>query len=179
MLAWPPGREANSDVSAPLYTRHRPRLHGRDCSRQSPAFPPLHMDVQVPRSTGQGLLLQSFCIPAIHGGQMQEVGQCREQLPRKPKPRGPSGHREDSDPPRQQRPFHRYRALAAVPGAAPERFVRLIHLVPLRSCAPQRRGAVVVAPMAGELAACADVWEFSRPARPDDRRHYLEAPVDG
>ena len=24
MLALPPGREANSDVSAPLYTRHRP-----------------------------------------------------------------------------------------------------------------------------------------------------------
>ena len=27
------------------------RLHGRDCSRQSPAFPPLHMDVQVPQRT--------------------------------------------------------------------------------------------------------------------------------
>jgi len=32
------------------------------------------MDVQVPRSTWQGLLLQSFCIPAIHGGQMCESG---------------------------------------------------------------------------------------------------------
>ncbi len=63
----------------------------------------------------------------------------------------PSGDREDSDPPRQQRPLHRYRALAAV----------------------------TVVPMAGELATCADVWAFSRPARPDDRRHYLEAPVDG
>jgi hypothetical protein len=39
----PLGREANSDFSAALYTRHRPRLQGRDCSRQSPAFPPLHM----------------------------------------------------------------------------------------------------------------------------------------
>ncbi len=29
---------------------------------------------QVPRSTGQGLLLQSFCISAIHGGQMCESG---------------------------------------------------------------------------------------------------------
>ncbi len=63
----------------------------------------------------------------------------------------PSGDREDSDPPRQQRPLHRYCALAAV----------------------------TVVPMAGELATCADVWAFSRPARPDDRRHYLEAPVDG
>ena len=61
--------------------------------------------------------------------------------------------------------FHRYRALAAVPGAAPEQLVRLIHLVPL----PQRRGAVAVVPMAGELATCADVREFSRPASPDDR----------
>ncbi len=34
---------------------------------------PLHTDVQVPRSTWQGLLLQSFCISAIHGGQMQDV----------------------------------------------------------------------------------------------------------
>ena len=34
-------------------------------------------------------------------------------------------------------------------------------------------------PVAGEVATCADVWEFSRPARPDDRRHYLEVTVDG
>ncbi|GMQ96268.1 MAG: hypothetical protein BMS9Abin14_806 [Gammaproteobacteria bacterium] len=33
-------------------------------------------------TAGQGLLLQSFCIPAIHGGQMQEVEQRRERLPR-------------------------------------------------------------------------------------------------
>jgi len=55
-------------------------------------------------SPGQGLFLQSPCIPAIahggagavkhmecaraaiHGGQMQEVGQCLEQLPRTPEP---------------------------------------------------------------------------------------------
>ncbi len=76
--------------------------HGKDCSCNPIAFPPsmavrcagaakhmariapailLHSrhpwrsDVQVPRSTGQGLLLQSFCIPAIHGGQMCR---CRE-----------------------------------------------------------------------------------------------------
>ncbi len=47
---------------------------------------------------------------------------------------------------------------------APEQLVRLIHLVPLRGCESQRRGAVTVVPMAGELATCADVWEFSRPA---------------
>jgi hypothetical protein len=34
-------------------------------------------------------------------------------------------------------------------------------------------------PMAGKVTTCADVREFSRPARPDDRRHYLEATVDG
>ena len=95
---------------------------------------------------------------------MREVGRRR-----KPKPRGPSGNREDSDPPRQQRPFHRHRALAAVPGAAPEQLVRLIHHLPLRGCESQRRGAVTVVPMAGEVATCAAVWEFSRPARPDDR----------
>ena len=33
------------------------------------------MEVPVPRSTRQGLLLQSSCIPAIHGGQMCR---CRE-----------------------------------------------------------------------------------------------------
>jgi len=32
------------------------------------------MEVPVPRSTGQGLLLQSSCIPTIHGGQMCESG---------------------------------------------------------------------------------------------------------
>ena len=64
-------------------------------------------------------------------------------------------------------------------GAAPEQLVRLIHLVPLRGCESQRSGAVTVVPMAGEVTACADVWEFSRPARPDDRRHYLEVTVDG
>ena len=64
-------------------------------------------------------------------------------------------------------------------GAAPEQLVRLIHLVPLRGCESQRRGAVTVAPMAGQVATCADVWEFSRPTRPDDRRHYLEATVGG
>ena len=44
---------------------------------------------EVERSTtaGQGLFLQSLCIPAIHGGQMQEVGQCLEQLPRMPEPK--------------------------------------------------------------------------------------------
>ncbi len=47
---------------------------GKDCSCKPPAFPPLHMDVQVPQSTWQGLLLQSSCIPAIHGGQMCESG---------------------------------------------------------------------------------------------------------
>ncbi len=29
--------------------------------------------------------------------------------------------------------------------------------------------AATVVPMAGEVATCADVWEFSRPPRPDDR----------
>ena len=28
---------------------------------------------------------------------------------------------------------------------------------------------VNVVPLAGEVTTCADVWEFSRPARPDDR----------
>jgi hypothetical protein len=32
---------------------------------------------------GQGLGLQSFCISAIPGGQMQEAAQRREQLPRR------------------------------------------------------------------------------------------------
>jgi hypothetical protein len=40
------------------------------------------MDVQVPRSTWQGLLLQSFCIPAIHGGQMCESGRALQGTPR-------------------------------------------------------------------------------------------------
>ena len=36
-------------------------------------------DVPFGRRTtaGQGLFLQSFCIPSVHGGQMQEVEQCR------------------------------------------------------------------------------------------------------
>ena len=61
-------------------------------------------------SAGQGLLLQSFCIPAIHGGQMcrcreaqgcaraaihggqmWEVGQRMEQLPRWSGVRAPTG----------------------------------------------------------------------------------------
>jgi hypothetical protein len=40
----------------------------------------LHMDVLVPRSTWQGLLLQSFCISAIHGGQMCESGLAGESF---------------------------------------------------------------------------------------------------
>ncbi len=39
-----------------------PAVHGQDCSRQSFAFPPLHLDVQVPRSTGR-------VRAAIRGGQ--------------------------------------------------------------------------------------------------------------
>jgi len=35
----------------------------------------------MPSTAGQGLFLQSFCIPAIHGGQMQELEQRRERLP--------------------------------------------------------------------------------------------------
>ena len=34
-------------------------------------------------------------------------------------------------------------------------------------------------PVAGEVATYADVWEFSRPTRTDDRRHYLEVTVEG
>ena len=40
------------------------------------------MDVLVPQSTWQGLLLQSPCIPAIHGGQMCESGLARESRDR-------------------------------------------------------------------------------------------------
>ncbi len=42
----------------------------------------------------------------------------------------------------------------------------MIHLVPLRGCEPQRRGALALVPMPGEVATCADVWEFSRPPGP-------------
>jgi hypothetical protein len=132
MLALPPGREANSDVSAPLYTRHRPRLQGKDCSYNPFAFPPLHMagiapaillhsrhpwrsDVQVPRSTG-------CARAAIHGGQMQEI-----ERRRKPKPRTSCRHREDPHPPRAQRRNRHCRAFTTVSGAAPGQLVRLKH----------------------------------------------------
>jgi hypothetical protein len=49
------------------------------------AFPPLHLDVQVPRSTrlhGKDCSELSFCISAIHGGQMEEVEPRREHRSR-------------------------------------------------------------------------------------------------
>ena len=39
------------------------------------------MQEQLPTTAGQGLFRQSFCIPSIPGGQMQEVEQRMEQLP--------------------------------------------------------------------------------------------------
>jgi hypothetical protein len=57
------------------------RIQGKDCPYNPRAFPPLHTEVQVPRSTGQGLLLQSSCIPAIHGGQMCKSSHPGGQMP--------------------------------------------------------------------------------------------------
>ena len=36
-------------------------------------------DVAGRATAGQGLFLQSFCITAVHGGQMQELEQCRSR----------------------------------------------------------------------------------------------------
>ncbi len=86
------------------------RIQGNDCPYNPRAFPSLHTKVQMPRSTGQGLLLQSFCVPAIahgragaakhmecaraaiHGGQI-----CESAIPggRMPKPRAAPGAAAD------------------------------------------------------------------------------------
>ncbi len=51
-------REGGGRVAPGAATESNARLHGKDCSRQS------------------------LCISSIHGGQMQELEQRREQLPR-------------------------------------------------------------------------------------------------
>ena len=59
--------------------------HGRDCSCNPFAFPP-SMAVRC-----AGAAKHMECArAAIHGGQMREVGQCLEQLPRTPEPHDPA-----------------------------------------------------------------------------------------
>ncbi len=47
-------------------------MHGRDCSYKPFAFPPLHLDVQVPRSTGRARA-------AVHGGQRRHETSLQEK----------------------------------------------------------------------------------------------------
>ena len=53
------------------------RRHNKNTSITATAIASCSMRRRARTSAWQGLFLQSFCIPAIHGGQMHEVEQCR------------------------------------------------------------------------------------------------------